>query len=130
MAQLPQDNLAYPVLITIGKSKGSGFFYNTATAMYLVTAKHVLLESGLELFAQAANIHAISEDLQHKVIINLDCKALLAAGALKKHERADVAVVKIGVIGTDEKGGRLANFLQGVTNAGANHRLVGLADIT
>jgi hypothetical protein len=40
---IPDDNLAYPVLITLGNgSSGSGFFLNTSDAVYLVTAKHVL----------------------------------------------------------------------------------------
>jgi hypothetical protein len=45
---IPDDNLAYPILITLKSgngtsiSSGSGFYLNTATAIYLVTAKHVL----------------------------------------------------------------------------------------
>src|SRR5271169_2963059 len=40
---IPDDNLAYPVLITLKNgSTGSGFFLNTDKAVYLVTAKHVL----------------------------------------------------------------------------------------
>lgn len=41
---LPDDNLAYPVLITLKNSTGSGFYVNTNTGMYLVTAKHVLFD--------------------------------------------------------------------------------------
>src|ERR1035437_6546772 len=40
---IPDDNLAYPVLISVGNgSSGSGFFLNTNNAVYLVTSKHVL----------------------------------------------------------------------------------------
>lgn len=39
---LPEDNLNYAVLLTVGSSQGSGFFRNTRGAVYLVTAKHVL----------------------------------------------------------------------------------------
>ena len=44
--QIPEDNLSYPILITLqiapkGQSFGSGFFFNAAEGSYLVTAKHV-----------------------------------------------------------------------------------------
>src|ERR1700722_4487530 len=40
---IPEDNLAYPVLITLKNgSTGSGFFLNTSHATYLVTANHVI----------------------------------------------------------------------------------------
>jgi hypothetical protein len=42
---IPDDNLAYPILITLGdNSSGSGFFLSSAGAVYLVTAKHVLFK--------------------------------------------------------------------------------------
>ncbi len=40
--QVPDNNLAYPVLITLGKSTGSGFFIEIENIVYLVTARHVL----------------------------------------------------------------------------------------
>jgi hypothetical protein len=44
---IPDDNLAYPVLITLKTANGtlgygSGVYLSTDNAMYLVTAKHVL----------------------------------------------------------------------------------------
>lgn len=42
---IPDDNLAYPVLISLGNgTSGSGFYLNSSDAVYLVTAKHVLFE--------------------------------------------------------------------------------------
>ena len=41
---MPDDNLAYPVLITLKTGGGSGFYLNAKTAIYLVTAKHVLFD--------------------------------------------------------------------------------------
>lgn len=41
---LPDDNLAYPVLLISKDSTGSGFLYNKADASYLVTARHVLFK--------------------------------------------------------------------------------------
>jgi hypothetical protein len=42
---LPDDNLGYPVLISFdGGVFGSGFYLDTSSALYLVTAKHVLFD--------------------------------------------------------------------------------------
>ncbi len=40
--QVPDNNLAYPVLITLGKFTGSGFFLWKENKVYFVTARHVL----------------------------------------------------------------------------------------
>src|ERR1039458_2489713 len=42
---IPEHNLAYPVLLTIGSTTGSGFYLNAPDSVYLVTAKHVLFRS-------------------------------------------------------------------------------------
>jgi hypothetical protein len=43
---IPDDNLAYPVLIIVKTAKvsstGSGVYLNTEDAVYLLTARHVL----------------------------------------------------------------------------------------
>src|SRR6266576_20903 len=42
---IPDDNLAYPMLITLKNgSQGSGFFLNAAQASFLVTARHVIFK--------------------------------------------------------------------------------------
>ncbi|MGD0819238.1 MAG: hypothetical protein ABSA71_00665 [Desulfomonilia bacterium] len=42
-SDLPDDNLAYPVLLISKEGgTGSGFFYNKDEAIYLITARHVL----------------------------------------------------------------------------------------
>ena len=52
---IPDDNLGYPVLITltdcssnIATIKASGFFLNTGPAFYLVTARHVLFNEPVQ----------------------------------------------------------------------------------
>src|SRR6476619_5535761 len=46
---IPGDNLSYPVLITLENSNGatlgfgSGFYFNDDDAVYLITAKHVII---------------------------------------------------------------------------------------
>lgn len=44
MRQIPENNLAYPVMIEAGPSTGSGFFLKTISGIYLVTASHVLFD--------------------------------------------------------------------------------------
>jgi hypothetical protein len=40
---IPDDNLAYPVLVTLSNgAQASGFFVNGASAIYLITARHLL----------------------------------------------------------------------------------------
>ena len=42
---IPEDNLAYPVLLILkGGGTGSGFYLNTPTTQYLVTANHVIAD--------------------------------------------------------------------------------------
>jgi hypothetical protein len=57
---IPDDNLAYPVLITLrnkngGIIYGSGFYIDTPNSVYLVTAKHVIFAVPLD--------HLIDDDL-------------------------------------------------------------------
>ena len=62
---VPDDNLAYPVLITLNNgSTGSGFFLNTSNEIYLVTAKHVLfnLSTG-QLLDKTFEILSYSRDV-------------------------------------------------------------------
>jgi hypothetical protein len=56
----------------------------------------VLFKNGLELFDNEATFVSIANDLTTKVIIKADTRALLASNNLKKHPKADVAVLKIG----------------------------------
>ena len=43
MRDIPDDNLAYPVLISRdNKGVASGFYLNNGKEVYFVTAKHVL----------------------------------------------------------------------------------------
>lgn len=53
---IPDDNLAYPVLINltdctsnVGSIQATGFFLNAPSATYLVTARHVLFNEAVRL---------------------------------------------------------------------------------
>jgi hypothetical protein len=115
MGNLPQNNLAYPVLISLGSGgRGSGFYLNNDQAMYLVTACHVLFKDRLELYPGAATLTSLASDLVTRAVFDLDCGKLLADGALQKHPRADVLVCKLGTLAGDSSGKRLT-LLPGVT---------------
>jgi hypothetical protein len=94
--------------ISIGSSTGSGFYYTTEAASYLVTAKHVLFERGLELYHSTATLSSIDLKLIPLEMV-VDCAALQNSDDLKKHQKADVAVMKIGNIVQEQK--RICAFL-------------------
>lgn len=104
MRIIPEDNLAYPVLIKLGSGgTGSGFSLKTDEKAFLVTAKHVLFnEKG------ALRSETISLVLQNKDV-NDDSTTIYAVDLLKskllKHKSADVAVVEIGSIKDNPKTG-------------------------
>jgi S1-C subfamily serine protease len=99
--EIPDDNLAYPVLINIRDGGGSGFFIRIGPTQYLVTAKHVLFRDGVapesELRSDSAELISYSRDPKEATRNRflLDLKALRAAGRLKAHPSQDVAVIEI-----------------------------------
>ncbi len=106
---VPDDNLAYPVLVTLKEGgQGSGFFLNLQTATFFVTARHVFFKEGTDdLLAQEAELRSYAKDPNDKGknIFQLDLSALKQAGNIKKHATHDVAVIRIGVRiqGTDAR---------------------------
>jgi len=98
---VPDDNLAYPVLITLkGGEQGSGFFLNLKGGSFLVTARHVLFKEGSDdLLAPEAEILSYGKDPKDKDknIFRLDLVALKQAGNIKRHAIHDVAVIRIGI---------------------------------
>lgn len=113
---LPQNNLSYPVLISTGDgSKGSGFYLTTETGTYLISACHVLFKQKIELI-KSITLTSLASDFSSKVVFELDCLELFAWGSLQKHQRADVAVCKIGTSGAaNDMGNRVMTPGAGVT---------------
>jgi hypothetical protein len=99
--EIPDDNLAYPVLISLETgSNGSGFFLNYDSRIYLVTASHVLFdETSGNLKAQRAKLLSYSVDPKEtdRNIIQLDLKTLVETRRVRKHSSEDVAVVFIAM---------------------------------
>lgn len=105
---IPDDNLAYPVLIHLdGGGSGSGFYVNSRMRIYLVTACHVLYKSekdstkGTEtqvLRAVTATFLSYPKDPKEegKNILFADLKKLNETNSVKRHPVHDVAVIHIG----------------------------------
>jgi V8-like Glu-specific endopeptidase len=106
---IPDDNLAYPILVSLDTgSSGSGFYLNTGTRIYLVTAAHVLFdETSGKLKAKTAKLLSYSKDPKKtgRNIINLDLESLLAAKRIRQHSTEDVATIHVGDSTADTKPG-------------------------
>jgi len=104
---IPDDNLAYPVLITLKNgSQGSGFFLNASKASFLVTARHVLFQDKSDdLLDSEAKTLSYAKDPKDKGKNEfvLDLKALKQSGEIKPHADHDVAVIRMG---TKDKSGQ------------------------
>lgn len=116
---IPDDNLAYPVLITLKNgSTGSGFFVNSTKAIYLVTAKHVLfdpvtqklLDASVELLSYSKNL----ADSTRNVVI-LDLSILQNNGNIKPHPSQDVVAVEISTVVSSAGQSGTSSPLPGVT---------------
>jgi len=114
---IPEDNLAYPVLIKLGNGNfGSGFYLSTKDSTYLVTAKHVLfdpatnrlLDSRVALLSYSGD----STDLNPNRA-TLDMNILQANANIKPHATEDVVVVRIFSL-SSVGGRRMASPLPGV----------------
>jgi hypothetical protein len=96
---LPEDHLALPVLITIENGgAASGFYLNTDSHVYFVTASHVLFErDSRKLNGAQASLLSWTKgaDDAEKVIIELNLESLLDDGVIKQSENSDVSVIQI-----------------------------------
>jgi S1-C subfamily serine protease len=108
--RIPENNLAYPALITTSSgSTGSGFYLATNSAIYLVTAAHVVFANELDpkirpgsdefnaLIAPAADLVSYGIDPKDTSAnkFHVDLPALQKAGLILRHEQSDVAVARI-----------------------------------
>lgn len=100
MAVLPKGCLAFPVLITLGNGGlGTGVFVKNGHDIFLVTAKHVILNSTNCIQSATANLKAYTEDqLPHDYwSFNLDLNQLSQAGNLRFDQYKDVCVIRTHV---------------------------------
>lgn len=120
---IPDDNLAYPVLLQRQEGGGgSGFYLRSGNQLFLVTARHVLFRASKNTetgevqweINSKASIKAISygkdpEDSGTNILV-LDLQALHSSGNLKNHNTRDVAIIRIGSMDSDRK----LQFTQGI----------------
>ena len=104
---VPDDNLAYPVLISLRLKNGltnygSGFYFNAADGVYLVTARHVLFppqpgDQKIELLDANVELMSYSKEIstEKRIVLSASLSALNAIGKIKAHPLRDVAVLKI-----------------------------------
>jgi hypothetical protein len=120
---IPADNLAYPVLVEIpGVGSGSGFYLNTATSIYLVTAKHVVFDEKGELLGRTMTLLSYGRDPKDTGLnlVSADLKTLSSQGAVIPSSTEDVTIVKIATFATPQPTDKpllnaTSRFLPGVT---------------
>ena len=119
---IPENNLAFPVLITLDSAEtASGFYIRKQTDLYFATARHVLFGEGVakdQLKARMAvclSYPSEPNDGGH-ILLSLDLTALQAAGRIRSHEAGDAAVVRIGnvTLNSDLSEGYLISCIEGV----------------
>jgi hypothetical protein len=97
---IPDDNLGYPVLVSKdGNPVGTGFFVNTKSCTYFITAKHVLIKIGsAEPVANNLELMSYSKDPtdDSKNIFKLDMSILNKNNNVHIHKSLDVVSVLIG----------------------------------
>jgi hypothetical protein len=117
----PDDNLGYPVLITVGAaSAGSGFYYVEGNSVYLVTATHVLyappaIQNGpRSLYGSKIDLLSYSKDSSDTTPnrVHVDTTVLDQSNIIR-HPTADVSAVKLFEFGSGNPGPM--NPVKGVT---------------
>jgi len=116
---IPDNNLAYPVLVSAGNSSGSGFFINTSTATYLITARHVLFNAKTgTLWASVVTFTAYDPDPHdtNATVFSVDLSISQSTGNLLSAPTKDVVAVKIGTSAAVTDKGKLGKleFVPGV----------------
>jgi S1-C subfamily serine protease len=101
---LPDDNLAYPVLISLKNGGGSGFYLNTKTAVYLVTAKHVLFDPNTgKILDTSFDLLSYSKDLSDPTPNSFTVDtAVLGLDNIIRHPSEDIAIMKVASLDDDK----------------------------
>jgi len=96
MRHIPEQNLSYASLISVGQSSGSGFLINIKQSTYFVTARHVLFDEDNDFkirdnYLEIVLPASIETDYSvARIGVYMD-KAVYAF-----NKTADVAIIKIG----------------------------------
>lgn len=102
MRAIPDDNLAYPVLLKFNTgSQGSSFLLEANQTMFLITAKHVLFDDKGGLRGNSIDIIVPTKDIDdnsvHTFSVDLTVLSPMA------HESSDVAAIELGKLEKHEE---------------------------
>jgi hypothetical protein len=115
---IPDDNLHIPVLIRIKEGLASGFYLNTGTQVYLVTARHVLFDQSKPPVLKGNTAELLSYPYNQiekgRIIVEVNLENLNTAGFIKSHKTQDVSVINIGTSLSPDKTSQIL-FTNGVT---------------
>jgi S1-C subfamily serine protease len=103
-AYLPEDNLAYPVQVLTQGGGGTGFFVRRERNLFLVTARHVLINPTTEqLWASESTLRALSKDIKEPAVtvMHLNLGQLQDERQIRTDAVRDVAVVGLGALTSD-----------------------------
>lgn len=103
-AYLPEDNLAYPVQVLVEGGGGTGFFVRRERELFLVTARHVLVNPQTEqLWARETTLRALSKDIKETAVtvIHLNAGQLLDERQIRTDAVRDVAVLRLVTLTSD-----------------------------
>ncbi|HKI62533.1 MAG TPA: trypsin-like peptidase domain-containing protein [Mariprofundaceae bacterium] len=98
MRSLPEDNLAYPVLVVLDSGgMGTACVINCPEANYLATAKHVLFDSNNNLRAKSAVLKSYTPKLIESDFtqVTLDLNVAMQNGNIQFHDTHDVCLVRM-----------------------------------
>jgi trypsin-like peptidase len=132
---IPDDNLAYPVLITLGDgSSGTGFYLNADKATYLVTAKHVFFDQQTHaLLSDRAELLSYSKDPSDATPnrFSLDLSVLQKSKDIRAHAVEDVVAIKLfNIVQAGQTGQRAVAAEPGVKAEGTAKAGILGVDIT
>jgi S1-C subfamily serine protease len=103
-AYLPEDNLAYPVQVLVPSGGGSGFFVRRDRSLFLVTARHVLVDPATgQLWSREATLRALSKNVKETAVtvIHVNMTQLQDTQQLRTDTVRDVAVIHLGSLSAD-----------------------------
>ena len=103
-AYLPEDNLAYPVQVLVQGGGGTGFFVRRDRDLFLVTARHVLVNPVTgQLWSPETTLRALSKDIKETAVtvIHLNLAQLQDERQLRTDAIRDVAVMHLGTLRVD-----------------------------
>ncbi len=119
MRQVPDNNLSAAVLLEIGNSTGSGFYFRTDKKIFLVTAKHVLFGKNSEnefLFSKFLKLTSYDKDLSKKQ--PLEHLVDLSLADIRKNDTRDIVLVELANISPQSHKVNFCKCVQKISSQG------------